>query len=68
MEPIFALSLDSRYCKTTRPGNRPSFSATAMQSVSSDIVDGTVIGAFVPSGRQTTADISKADMGMVSYI
>ena len=61
MEPIFALSVDSRYCNMTRPGNRPSFSATAMRRSSSVVVEGTVIGAFVPSRRLTTPDMSNAN-------
>lgn len=45
----------------TRPGNRPSFSATAMRRLSSVVTEGMVIGAFTPSGRQTTADILNAN-------
>lgn len=69
MAPIFALSFDKWYCNTTRPGNLPSFSATVMRSLSSVVVEGMVIGAFAPSGRQTTPGMSKANTErIVSYI
>ena len=32
-----------------------------MRSLSSVVVEGMVIGAFAPSGRQTTPDMSKAN-------
>ena len=54
MAPAFELSVDNRYCKMTSPGNRPSFSATAIRRLSSVVVEGIVIGALAPSGRQTT--------------
>jgi hypothetical protein len=57
---IFALLFE--YCKATRPGNQPSFSVTAMWSVSSVAVEGMVIGAFAPSGQQTTPSMSKANI------
>jgi hypothetical protein len=40
-----------------------------MRSVFSVAVEGMVIGAFAPSGRQTMPDMSKADIErLVSYI
>ena len=69
MAPVFALLFESWYCKATRPGNQPSFSVTAMLSVSRVIVEGMVIDTFALSGQQTTQGMSKADIEkLVSYI
>ena len=58
--PTLALSLESWYCNIMRPENLPSFSATVIQRLLSVIVDGTIIGKFVPSGQQTKPDMLKA--------